>query len=51
MSVALQAGCPDAPALRASIERAIARASPLPYAGHEAVFERVIVLTFRSGAD
>lgn len=35
----------DAPT-RASIERAVRRASPLPYAGYEEVFERTLRLVF-----
>jgi colicin import membrane protein len=34
-------------ATRASIERAVAAASPLPYAGHEQVFQRRIHLVFQ----
>ena len=48
VSVAIDATCPDDLRLRNSVEAAVIKASPLPYAGYEAVFSRDVVLNFKA---
>ena len=48
VSVTTDATCAYDEAARRSIEAAVLRASPLPYAGYESVFNPDIVFTFRA---
>lgn len=47
VDVQVSAGCPYDALGRQSLERAALKASPLPYAGFEDVFNRDLILTFR----
>jgi len=47
VDVQVSGGCPYDEMGRQSLERAVLKASPLPYAGFEDVFNRDIILTFR----
>lgn len=48
IAVAIDRDCPENPALRHSIESAIIKASPLPYAGFEDVFTRKVTMNFKA---
>lgn len=47
MSVAFSASCPYDEAGKRSVEAAVLKAQPLPYAGFESVFSRTLNFTFR----
>jgi colicin import membrane protein len=47
VDVQVSAGCPYDQLGRRSLEAAVLKASPLPYAGFETVFSRDVILTFR----
>jgi colicin import membrane protein len=47
VDVQVSAGCPYDQVGKRSLEAAVLKASPLPYAGFEAVFSRDVILTFR----
>ena len=47
VDVQVSAGCPYDALGKQSLERAVQKASPLPYAGFEDVFSRDVILTFR----
>ena len=47
VDVQVSAGCPYDDLGKQSLERAVMKASPLPYAGFEDVFSRDVILTFR----
>lgn len=47
VDVQVSAGCPYDQLGRRSLEAAVLKASPLPYAGFESVFSRDVILTFR----
>ena len=48
ISAEVAAGCPYDEVGRRSVEAAVLRAQPLPYAGFESVFRRELVFTFRA---
>lgn len=48
MDVEVSSPCAYDEAGRSSIEKAVLKAEPLPYAGFEAVFERTLILNFRA---
>jgi len=45
--VQVSGGCPYDALGKRSLEAAVLKASPLPYAGFEDVFSRDVILTFR----
>jgi len=47
MSVEFEASCPYDEAGKRSVEAAVLKAQPLPYAGFESVFNRRLNFTFR----
>ena len=49
MSVEFSASCPYDEAGKRSVEAAVLKAQPLPYAGFEPVFTRRLIFTFRPG--
>lgn len=51
ISAEVQSGCPYDELAQRSVEAAVLRAQPLPYAGFETVFERTITLRFRVTED
>lgn len=51
ISAEVQPGCPYDGLAQRSVEAAVLRAQPLPYAGFETVFERTITLRFRVTED
>lgn len=51
ISVEVEANCPFDAIGQRSLEAAVLRAQPLPYAGFESVFRREVVFTFRAPPD
>jgi colicin import membrane protein len=51
VSVSADASCAFDQADVRSLEAAVLQAQPLPYAGFESVFRRMLLLNFKAGAD
>ncbi|MGY0798875.1 S41 family peptidase [Lysobacter sp. A286] len=51
IEIAFDPGCPVDPGFRQSIQTAIVKSSPLPYAGFEDVFSRNVTMNFKAEPD